>query len=55
MTTPIMPLITGLPPIAAVAMAKESAEKNGSIKYDKSMEIALKIPKYKKNAISSKI
>lgn len=43
--TPIIPLIIGLPPTAATARGNESPEKKGSIKYDRTIEIALKIPK----------
>jgi hypothetical protein len=42
--TPIIPLITGLPPTAATANGKLDL-KNGFIKYDKIIDIALNIPK----------
>lgn len=50
-----MPLITGLPPMAATAKGKELSEKNGSIMQERAIEIALKIPKYKKNPKNTKI
>lgn len=42
--TPIIPLITGLPPTAATANGK-LVVKNGLIRKDRIMEMALKIPK----------
>lgn len=48
--TPRIPLIMGLPPTAATANGRESPLKNGSIKYDKVIDMALKIPKYNPKA-----
>lgn len=43
--TPMMPLITGLPPTAATANGKESPEKKGFMRYDRIIEMALNMPK----------
>ncbi len=43
--TPMMPLMTGLPPTAATASGKISFEKKGWIKKDNVIEIALNMPK----------
>lgn len=43
--TPIIPLMTGLPPTAATANGNESPEKNGLIKYESIIDMALNIPK----------
>lgn len=43
--TPIMPLIIGLPPTTIVAKGRISLLKNGSIKNDNVIAIALNIPK----------
>lgn len=51
-STPIMPLMIGLPPTAATANGNESPEKKGYIKYDNIIDIALNMPKYNMNANS---
>lgn len=43
--TPMMPLMTGLPPTADTANDSCCALKNGLIRYESTMEMALKMPK----------